>query len=146
MCVKKQEKQPQRQESNFWRIFLRYMIIKSRSIARHKIQTRVRKKISGTAERPRLCVYRSLQHIYAQIIDDTAGNTLCSTSTLSPSLSEQLKDVKGKMNISKIVGKEIARVALEKNITNVVFDRSGYLFHGKVKSLADGAREGGLKF
>ncbi|MBM4165924.1 MAG: 50S ribosomal protein L18 [Ignavibacteria bacterium] len=122
------------------------MIIKSRSIARRKIQVRVRKKISGTSERPRLCVYRSLLHIYAQIIDDTMGNTLCSTSTLSPSLSEQLKEVKGKMNISKIVGKEIARVALEKNITRVVFDRSGYLFHGNIKSLADGAREGGLKF
>ncbi len=106
----------------------------------------IRRKIQGTAERPRLVVYRSLNHIYAQLVDDQTGHTLASFSSNSRDFKEQLKSVKGKMNVATSVGKELAKKALEKNITKVVFDRNGYLFHGRVKALADGAREGGLTF
>ncbi|MEK7264226.1 MAG: 50S ribosomal protein L18 [Bacteroidota bacterium] len=122
------------------------MITKNKSLARHKIKVHVRKKISGTAERPRLCVYRSLNHIYAQIIDDVAGATLVHSSTLEKEIADIAKSAKGMSERAKIVGKDIATKAKEKNITSVVFDRSGYLFHGNVKALADGARENGLKF
>ncbi len=112
---------------------------KAKKIRRHK---RVRAKIKGTAKRPRLCVFRSDKHIYAQIIDDDKGKTLLLASDL------EFKKTKGikKMNISFEVGKLIAQKAKEKKIENVVFDRGGYQYHGRVKGLAEGAREEGLKF
>jgi large subunit ribosomal protein L18 len=107
--------------------------------ARHK---RVRAKISGTPERPRLNVFRSTKHIYAQIIDDVNGVTLASASSLSKGFEGDGGNVEG----AKKVGELIAKSAVEKGITEVVFDRGGYLYHGRVKELAEGAREGGLKF
>ncbi|MCM1290757.1 MAG: 50S ribosomal protein L18 [Prevotella sp.] len=111
----------------------------SKIARRNKIKTRIRGKISGTAERPRMSVFRSNKAIYVQVIDDLAGNTLCSASS---------KGLEGgtKTEVSAKVGEEIAKRALEKGINEVVFDRNGYLFHGRVKSLADAARKGGLKF
>ena len=111
-------------------------------LKRHK---RVRKNISGTAECPRLCVYRSLNHIYAQIIDDTASVTLVAASTLEAAVAKAAGG-KSKKEAAKIVGKKLADKALAKGITTVVFDRGGYLYTGRVASLADGAREAGLKF
>ncbi len=113
---------------------------------RARIKHQVRKKISGTAEKPRLVVYRSLKGIYGQLIDDLTGKTITSISSSGKELAEKIKDVKGKVDKSKEVGKAIATVAKEKNITSVVFDRNGYLYHGRVKAFADGAREGGLIF
>ena len=110
---------------------------------RKKRHARVRRKISGTAERPRLCVYRSGQHIYAQIIDDMKGHTLVSASTLDKSLNLEST---GNMEAAKAIGKEIGARALDKGIQEVVFDRSGYIYHGKIKALAEAAREAGLKF
>ena len=109
-------------------------------LARHK---RVRRKISGTAERPRLCVFRSLKNIYAQVIGDTTGNTLAAASSLDAELKASYG---GNKDAAKAVGELIAKKALDKGITNVVFDRGGYLYHGRVAELAAGAREGGLKF
>jgi large subunit ribosomal protein L18 len=111
-----------------------------------KKQVRIRKKIKGTPERPRLVVFRSAKHAYAQIIDDTTGKTLLSVSTLSKDLREDVKQAKTPIARYKLIGVAAAKKALEKNIKEVVFDRSGYLYHGRVKALADGAREGGLKF
>ncbi|MGN0820044.1 MAG: 50S ribosomal protein L18 [Christensenellaceae bacterium] len=111
-------------------------------LKRHK---RIRKKISGTSECPRLSVYRSLNHIYAQIIDDTNGNTLVACSTMEKALTEAIKD-KSKSEVATVVGKELAKKALAKGINKVVFDRGGYLYIGRVKALADGAREAGLEF
>ena len=113
-----------------------------RKMERERRHLRVRTKISGTAERPRLCVYRSNTNLYVQIIDDVAGNTLVSCSTLD-------KDIKTKhanKEAAKEVGAAVAKKALEKNIETVVFDRGGYIYHGVVKQLAEAAREGGLKF
>jgi len=109
---------------------------------REKRKKRTRAKTFGTKERPRLCVFRSLKHIYAQIVDDTEGKTLVSASDF------EIKDKKGlkKVEIAKEVGKLIAKKALEKKINKVAFDRSGYKYHGRVKALAEGAREGGLTF
>jgi len=113
----------------------------SRNHNRKKIHFRIRKKISGTKERPRLSVYRSNGEIYGQVIDDTQGHTLISVS------SRAMKDLKGtKTEKSKEVGKSLAKMASDKGITQVVFDRGGYLYHGRVKAFADGAREGGLQF
>ena len=109
---------------------------------RHK---RVRRKISGTSERPRLCVYRSLGQIYAQIIDDTKGQTIVSASTIEKEI-KALCQGKSKSEQARIVGQEIAKKALAQNISEVVFDRGGYLYIGRVQALADGAREAGLKF
>ncbi len=111
-------------------------------VVRHK---RVRTKVSGTSERPRLCVYRSLSQIYAQIIDDTKGVTLASASTLDNEV-KALCQGKSKSEQAKIVGQTIAKRALEKKISDVVFDRGGYIYIGRVQALADGAREAGLKF
>lgn len=108
-------------------------------LKRHK---RIRAKISGTAERPRLCVYRSLKNISVQIIDDVKGVTLVSASTLEKAFA----GYGGNKEAAKAIGKTIAERALEKGINEVVFDRGGNLYHGRVKELADGAREGGLKF
>ena len=115
---------------------------KGQRIKRHN---RVRGKISGTAERPRLSVFRSENHIYAQIIDDVKGNTLVACSTVE---KEVMKAVEGKdkKGAAKIVGEQLAKKALAKGIENVVFDRGGYLYIGRVAALADGAREAGLKF
>ncbi len=106
---------------------------------------RVRKKISGTPERPRLCVYRSNAHIYAQIIDDVAGNTLVAASTVEKEIASQIGEV-DKKGAGAIVGKVLAERALEKGIKEVVFDRGGYIYTGRVAALAAGAREGGLDF
>ncbi len=113
---------------------------------RTRKKERVRKKISGTAECPRLSVFRSLNNIYAQLIDDTKGVTLLEASSLSKDVAEELKSAKGKTSKSKVVGKLVAKRAVEKGIKTVVFDRNGFAFHGRVKAVADGAREGGLKF
>lgn len=115
---------------------------KSSNVARIKRHQRVRKNISGTAERPRLSVYRSLSHIYAQIIDDTKGTTLVSAS----SLDKEFEGYGGNIDGAKAVGNLVAKKALEKGIKAVVFDRGGYIYHGRVAALADGAREGGLEF
>ena len=111
----------------------------SKIARRNKIKTRIRGKISGTPERPRMSVFRSNKGIYVQIIDDIAGNTLVASSS---------KGLEGgtKTEIAAKVGADIAKKAMDKGITQVVFDRNGYLFHGRVKSLADAAREAGLKF
>ncbi|MCM1438555.1 MAG: 50S ribosomal protein L18 [Roseburia sp.] len=107
--------------------------------------TRVRKKISGTAETPRLSVYRSLNHIYAQVIDDTKGVTLCSASTMEKEVKGEIKDMT-KTEAAKLVGKKVAERALKKGVKAVVFDRGGYLYTGRVQAVADGAREAGLNF
>ncbi|MBQ8915141.1 MAG: 50S ribosomal protein L18 [Clostridia bacterium] len=112
---------------------------------RIKRHARVRAKISGTPEQPRLSVYRSLNHIYAQIIDDVAGNTLVAASTVEKDIAK-LVEGKSKSEAAKIVGAEVAKKALAKGIETVVFDRGGYIYTGRVSSLADGAREAGLKF
>jgi large subunit ribosomal protein L18 len=113
--------------------------------ARQKRQVRVRRKVRGTAERPRLCVFRSANHIYAQIIEDTTGTTLVAASTMSPDVNEGLSGT-GNVAAAKAVGEAIAKKALAKDIKQVVFDRNGFLYHGRVKSLADAAREAGLSF
>ena len=116
-----------------------------KNAVRQRRHARVRKTITGTAEAPRMNVYRSLNHIYAQIIDDVAGKTLVACSTLDKQVVESVKELT-KKEAAKVVGTEIAKRALEKGITEVVFDRGGYLYHGRVSELAEGAREGGLKF
>ncbi len=113
---------------------------------REKRKIRIRKKIYGTPEKPRLSVYRSLKHMYAQLIDDTRGISLGTVSTKSKDLADAVKAADSKVAQAAIIGKEIARVAKEKDITTVVFDRNGFLYHGRVKAVADGAREGGLQF
>ncbi len=113
--------------------------------ARKRRHQRIRMKISGTRERPRLNVFRSLDNIYAQVIDDVAGHTLVSASTIDRQLTEALSG-KTKKEQAALVGKVVAERALAAGITEVVFDRGGYLYHGRIKALADGAREGGLKF
>lgn len=120
------------------------MAIKSEK-ARKRRHHRIRMKISGTPERPRLNVNRSLKHIYVQVIDDVAGHTLVAASTVEESLAQELKG-KSKREQSVVIGKAIAQRALDAGIEEVVFDRGGYLYHGRVKALADGAREAGLKF
>ena len=112
---------------------------------RLKRHARVRRKISGTAEAPRLCVFRSLNHIYAQIIDDVKGHTLVACSSVEKEIAGQVEG-KDKKGVAKLVGQKLAERALAKGISVVVFDRGGYLYTGRVASLADGAREGGLKF
>lgn len=111
---------------------------------RSRIRLRIRKKISGTAERPRVAVFRSNKQIYAQVIDDNNGVTLLSVSSMEKEMAGQTGIKKTEQ--AKLVGKSLAEKCKEKGIENVVFDRSGYKYHGRVKSLADAAREGGLKF
>ena len=120
-------------------------VANKRLMARLKRHRRIRKKLRGTAEVPRLCVFRSSIHIYAQLVDDDRGASLCGASTLSPAIREDVKGLK-KIEKSKRVGLLIAKLAREKGIEKVAFDRGGYLYHGRVRALADGAREGGLKF
>jgi large subunit ribosomal protein L18 len=118
----------------------------SRKEARTKRHLRLRKKVTGTAERPRLSVFKSLHHIYAQIIDDTAGKTLLSASTLEPAIREKVGKDSGNVAGAKVVGEIIAERALAKGIKKVVFDRGGHLYHGRVAALAEAAREKGLDF
>ncbi len=122
------------------------MISKVDKNAVRKIKhARVRKKLSGTSERPRLNVYRSTNNIYVQIIDDEKGHTLLAASTLDSDLKELIKD-KPKKEAAKLVGEAIGKKAIEKGIKQVVFDRGGYIYHGRVSELADGARQAGLEF
>ena len=117
----------------------------SRSAIRAKKHLRVRNRFSGTAERPRLAVFRSNNHMYAQIIDDTVGNTLVSASTVQKEIKAELEKTNN-VDAAAYLGTVIAKRALEKGITTVVFDRGGYIYHGKVQALADAAREAGLEF
>jgi large subunit ribosomal protein L18 len=114
-------------------------------IARTRRHHRVRKRLSGTAERPRLNVFRSLRHIYAQIIDDEVGHTLVSASTSESEVRKQIEGM-AKTDQAHVVGKVLAQRALAKGVTQVVFDRGGYKYHGRVKALAEGSREAGLEF
>ena len=117
----------------------------SKNEARLKRHKRIRKKVFGTPERPRLCVFKSNRYIYVQLIDDTKGNTIAAASSLEPDLRDKFK---GRINLeaAKAVGELIAQRAMEKGIKKVVFDRGGYIYHGRVKALADAAREKGLEF
>jgi len=117
----------------------------ARSIARVKRHNRIRNHVAGTPERPRLSVYRSNKHIYAQIIDDAAGTTICSASTMEKAVAEKL-DSTSNVEAATAVGKILAERGKAKGIEMVVFDRGGYIFHGKVKALAEAAREAGLVF
>ncbi len=119
------------------------MVRRQGRIARHE---RVRRRVSGTAERPRLAIFRSLKNIYAQVIDDVNQRTLVSASTLTPELKQQLGDKRGNVAASKALGAFVAKRALEKGIKMVAFDRAGYRYHGRVKAVADAAREAGLGF
>jgi large subunit ribosomal protein L18 len=112
-----------------------------RNAIRQRIHQRIRRKLSGTGERPRLNVYRSLNHIYAQVIDDQKGETLVSASTLALKLKTG-----GNIAAAKEIGKTVAEAAVKQGIKKVVFDRGGYLYHGRIKALADAAREAGLEF
>jgi large subunit ribosomal protein L18 len=124
------------------------MKIKTKDDRRHRIQLRQRKRIMGTEARPRLSVFRSLSHIYAQVIDDLRGQTLASASTVDASLKAVLgRDVRGgNVRGAEAVGKAIAERAIEKGVKRVVFDRSGFLYHGRVRAVADAARKAGLEF
>lgn len=119
---------------------------KHRRIARSRRHARVRRKVSGSPDQPRLCVFRSLKNIYAQVIDDVSGKTMVSASSLDKEVRESLGEANGKMDMSKAVGRFVAKRAKEKGIEKVRFDRAGYRFRGRVKALADAAREGGLLF
>ena len=121
-------------------------MIKRNNNKRLRSKTKIRNKISGTQETPRLTVYRSLNNIYAQIIDDTTGKTLVAASSLSKEIAEDLKTTKGKAAKSKLVGNLVASKAIEQKISSVVFDRNGYRYHGRIQAVAEGAREKGLKF
>ena len=116
-----------------------------RARERSRIHRRIRRKILGNSQRPRLCVYRSLNHIYAQVVDDLVGKTLVCASTLDKEIRSDTSKA-GNVAAAKAVGKKVAERAIAKGIESVVFDRGGYLYHGRVKALADAAREGGLKF
>jgi large subunit ribosomal protein L18 len=120
--------------------------IKDKRVARLKRKKRVRKKIMGIPEKPRLTVYRSARHIYAQIIDDSTGRTLLAVSTTSKDLKSKTKGISSNLKGAKLVGETIGKKGTKKGIKKVVFDRNGFLFHGRVKALADAAREHGLEF
>ena len=118
---------------------------KQKHEARLKKARRIKARLSGTSEKPRLVVYRSHKHIYAQLVDDTVGATLVESSTLKKLLKAKITAAKSKVKAGKSVGMDIAEEAKKKNITAAVFDRNGYLYHGRVKAVAEGARENGLK-
>jgi large subunit ribosomal protein L18 len=118
---------------------------RSRNDSRQRRHLRIRRTVHGSPERPRLSVFRSVAHIYAQVVDDRAGRTLATASSLDPEIRTQAAEVK-KTEAGKLVGRLVARRAKERGISRVVFDRGGYLYHGRVKAVADGAREGGLEF
>jgi large subunit ribosomal protein L18 len=117
-----------------------------KKVRRERRKLRVRKKIIGTAERPRLSVYRSLKHIYAQIINDELGHTLVACSTLDKELRSKITEGMSKVEQAKVVGKVLGERALKAGIQAIAFDRNGFLYHGRVRALAEGAREAGLKF
>ena len=117
----------------------------SRDLHRQRVHERVRTRVEGTPERPRLCVYRSLGHIYAQVIDDHSGKTLVSASSIDAEVKKNLKGG-GNVAAAKVIGKTIAERAKSAGVSKVVFDRGGYKYHGRVKALADAAREAGLQF
>ncbi len=123
---------------------MRKQRIKQERKIRRKL--RIRKKVHGTAERPRLSIFRSLTHIYAQLINDDEGKTLISASSIDKEIAPQIKPEMKKSEVAKFVGTELAKRALAAGITKVTFDRNGFIYHGRVKALADGAREGGLIF
>lgn len=116
-----------------------------KSVSRTRRKRSIRKKISGTAERPRLSIFRSNKHIYAQVIDDVSGKTLASVSTESATVKSEISDKK-KTQAAQVVGQKIAEQCKSLSIETVVFDRNGFIYHGRVKAVAEGAREGGLKF
>ena len=116
-----------------------------RSNERHRIHRRIRDKVAGKSDQPRLCIYRSLKYTYVQIVDDTQGKTLAAASSAEKEVRGDLKQA-GNIQASKLVGKAIAERAKAKGIESVVFDRGGYLYHGRVKAVAEAAREAGLKF
>lgn len=120
-------------------------MVAKRLTGRSRRKQRVRKKVHGTAERPRLTVYRSLRHIYAQVINDNTGQTLAAASTLSKELREKVKTT-GNTEAAKAVGELLAQTALDRGIKRVVFDRNGFLYHGRIKTLAEAARQKGLEF
>jgi large subunit ribosomal protein L18 len=122
--------------------------IKTKDDRRHRIQLRQRKRIMGTSERPRLSVFRSVAHIYAQVIDDLSGKTLVSASSLDPALKGAFsKGIDGgNIKGAEAIGKAIAERSIDKGIKRVVFDRSGFLYHGRIRAVADAARKGGLEF
>ena len=124
------------------------MKINTKDDRRHRIQLRQRKRIAGTSERPRLSVFRSVAHIYAQIIDDLSGKTLVAASSMDPSLKGAFAKGVGGGNVkgAEAVGKAIAERSIEKGIKHVVFDRSGFLYHGRIRAVADAARKAGLEF
>jgi len=113
--------------------------------ARLKRKKRIRKKLVGTRQRPRLCVFRSAKHIYAQVIDDSEGRTLAAASSLEKAVTAS-PDIKNKMTTAKLVGKLTAERVIKKGVKKIVFDRNGFLYHGRVKAVSDGARETGLEF
>lgn len=119
---------------------------KVKNFRRLRKKKRIHKVVSGTSEKPRLAVFRSASNIYAQLIDDVANRTLAGVSTLTPDLKGQVSKMKGKVEGAKLVGKAIADKAKALKVETVVFDRGGYLYHGRVKAVAEGARENGLKF
>jgi large subunit ribosomal protein L18 len=118
----------------------------ARREARIRRHARVRRRVSGTVERPRLAVFRSLRHIYAQVIDDEAGHTLVATSTLDPALTADLAGTRRRSEQAAVVGRAVAERARAAGITTVVFDRGGYRYHGRLRALAEAAREAGLSF
>jgi large subunit ribosomal protein L18 len=118
----------------------------ARQKRRKRIKKHIRKRIQGTSERPRLTVYRSLKSIYAQLVDDSTGKTILSVSSISKDLRDKAKKVDGKIDVAKMVGQAVGEAAIKRKIKKVVFDRNGYLYHGRVKALADAAREAGLEF
>ncbi len=122
------------------------MAVKNKKVfMRLRRKKRIRKRVFGTSERPRLTVFRSAKHIYAQIVDDSIGHTIVAASTLSKDVRDKVKGLK-KVEAAKVVGKALAEKALEKGVKKVVFDRNGFKYHGRVAALAEGAREGGLEF
>lgn len=119
---------------------------KTKLTPRQKIKYKIRKRIIGTSERPRLVIFRSLNNVYAQLVDDINGNTISSVSSIAKVVKSDLGAKASKTAKSKMIGKRIAEIAGEKGIKKVVFDRNGYLYHGRVKAIADAAREAGLEF
>ncbi len=121
------------------------IVAQKRRDSRDRRRRRIRRKLSGTAETPRLAVFRSHLHIYAQLIDDSTGHSICGTSTLDPALAAAVAGKK-KSERSRLVGKRMAELAMSRGIAKVAFDRGGYVYHGRIRALAEGAREGGLQF
>jgi large subunit ribosomal protein L18 len=123
------------------------MRIKTKDDRRQRIKFRLRKRTTGSTERPRLTVFRSVSHMYVQVIDDMTGRTIASASTVEPAVAGALEDAKGgNVAGARVIGKTIAERLKEKGVTRVVFDRNGFLYHGRVKAVADAAREAGLEF